>query len=210
MLFPPDEPLGDLFDKPTYLPPYDSPIEDIFAYHVVKYLAADAKMQPQHPIKTAAGDFILDFMLEGGGSSIGVECDGKAYHNAYRDDWRDALILGTGRVVAIYRFSGRILSYHIDDCLTLMARWDSHLFSHRGLLNLETLTSEEVRTADFQAEDSVAFIRYEDRPNERVFDEMVSRRSLDRVGYRWRSYIARAAQYPGRALDEIIALEKSK
>jgi hypothetical protein len=112
------------FHGPSYTPPYDSPIEDVFAYHVVKYLASDTKMQPQHPISTPAGNFILDFTLERGGLPIGIECDGRPYHDAYRDEWRDALILGTGRVAAVYRFSGRILSYHINDCLTLMARWE--------------------------------------------------------------------------------------
>jgi hypothetical protein len=207
VFFPGSEPLGDLFGWPIYDPPYDSPIEDIFAYHVVKYLGSSTKLHPQFPVHTDAGSFFLDFLIERGQYRIAVECDGAAYHDFHRDQWRDALILGTGRVGAIYRFGGRLLMRHIDDCLVLMAKWDRSLFSERALLNLETLASDAMRAVDFLAEGSTAFVRYLDERNERCDDEILERRSLDRNGVNWRALIARAAQYPGRTLDQIISAE---
>lgn len=79
-----------------YQPPYDSPIEDAFAYYfVMKYAAEDVDLTTQVEASTICGKFRLDFVLcAREGFRAGVECDGKDFHNPSRDEWRDAMILG--------------------------------------------------------------------------------------------------------------------
>lgn len=70
-----------LYNSQTYNPLYDSPIEDLFAYHIDKYLSEETKLTPQYPIKTFCSNYRLDFCLELENKTIGIECDGEKYHN---------------------------------------------------------------------------------------------------------------------------------
>jgi len=126
-----------------YNPPYDSPLEDVFAYHFDKYREPGADLYPQVQVNTICGPYWLDFAIKKGDVVIGIECDGKEYHDGWRDLWRDAMILGTGRVGAIYRFRGRDLNYHVNDCLYLLSQAEPKLFSPRGQTNLRQLSSAE-------------------------------------------------------------------
>ncbi len=126
---------------PCYDPPYDSHIEDEFAWHMVKYIALEARMEKQHPIHTYCADFRLDFYLEKGARRIGVECDGKAYHNPDKDRIRDTLILGTKQIDTLFRLRGKNIRHNIDDLLYLLSRYCPDVFSARGIINLETLVS---------------------------------------------------------------------
>lgn len=56
----------------TYDPPYDSPIEDLFAINAIKYLAKDCKLDKQVDVPTAFGTFRLDFVIEHGGQCVGA------------------------------------------------------------------------------------------------------------------------------------------
>jgi hypothetical protein len=89
----------------------------------------------------------MNFVAELGSSKIGFECDGAEFHEYrnWRDQWRDAAILGTWTVHAIYRLPGRVLTYCVADCLTVVAKLDPELFSHRGITNLDLLASEPAR-----------------------------------------------------------------
>ena len=131
--------------KPEFEPPYDSPIEESFAYNIVKYLDESVTFKKQVPADTACGRFRLDFMAHKSGRCIGFECDGKEFHNSKRDSWRDALILETGAVEVIYRFLGENLTYNMNDCLFVLAVYEPQLFSERGLQNLKVLASGDVK-----------------------------------------------------------------
>ena len=130
---------------PAFDPPYDSPIEELLAQNALKYLAEDCRFQKQVEVPTNWGTFRLDFLIERRGQRIGVECDGRDFHDEYRDEWRDALILGTGAVDVMYRLRGCDLVYHIEDILFLMSGADPMLFSERGQINLAKLASVEAR-----------------------------------------------------------------
>lgn len=126
----------------NYSPPYESPLEDLFALNLDKYLAADARISPQVEVQTFCGTYRLDFVgASGDGRSVAFECDGTEYHSLDRDEWRDAVILGATNLGAIYRFQGPALFYHMEDCLYLLSRWEPRLFSERGQINLERLTT---------------------------------------------------------------------
>lgn len=49
------------------------------------------------------------------GYRIGIECDGKKFHNASRDEWRDAMILGGEHLDVIYRLRGSDINFYIED-----------------------------------------------------------------------------------------------
>ncbi len=98
--------------KPKFDPPYDSPIENDFAYNIVKYLDKGVIFDKQISVDTVCGRFRLDFIAHRSRRRIGFECDGKEFHDndvgcSARDRWRDALILETGAVEVIYRFPGK-------------------------------------------------------------------------------------------------------
>ena len=59
---------------PFYDPPYDSPLEDIFAWNFVKYAGDMEALDKQVPVHTIAGTFILDFVAKLGGEIIALEC----------------------------------------------------------------------------------------------------------------------------------------
>src|SRR6185437_14036254 len=130
---------------PIYQPPYDSPIEDQFAQHYVKYAGDDVAMSPQVKIKTICGTFIVDFVLTTpAGCRVGIECDGKEYHDASRDEWRDAMVLGDHHLDAMYRIRGSDITYHLDDVLYLLSVLEPNLFAPRATGNLKVLASQEI------------------------------------------------------------------
>jgi len=124
-----------------YQPPYDSPIEDTFAWNLSKYMNSDLRLDKQVELSTPWGIFILDFVVECKSDRIAFECDGKDFHDVGRDEWRDAMILGGAHVDTIYRLRGTDLIHHIEDCLFVISRLEPQIFSERGRVNLETLAS---------------------------------------------------------------------
>ena len=70
-----------------YAPPYDSPIENVFAYHLLKHISPSATLERQVEVDTPVGGFRLDFMLSDEDLSIGLECDGEKFHDPWRDEW---------------------------------------------------------------------------------------------------------------------------
>ncbi len=142
--------LGVHWSKPEFEPPYDSPIENDFAYNIVKYLDEGVTFKKQVSVDTVCGRFRLDFMAHRSRRCIGFECDGKEFHHnevfvSPRDRWRDALILETGVIEVIYRFPGKDLVYNINDCLFILASCQPQLFSERGIENLRVLASDDVK-----------------------------------------------------------------
>jgi len=146
--------------RPVYDPPYDSPLEDAFARNFTKYAGDMDVYEPQKRINTICGPFILDFAAGADGQVVGIECDGKACHDSSRDEWRDAMLLGSGEVDTIYRLRGGDLYYRMDDCLFVMSRIDPGLFSERGIVNLERLASDSARAYNFSQGTSVVLLSY--------------------------------------------------
>lgn len=124
---------------------YDSPIEDLFAFSAEKHLAEGLYLEPQVECPTRYGTFQLDFAARLPGRALGFECDGADFHaDVVRDEWRDALIIGTGAVQAVYRFRGCDIVYGVNDCLCVVAALEPQFFSERGHHNLQRLATEYV------------------------------------------------------------------
>lgn len=192
-----------------YAPPYDSPIEDLFAYNAVKYLADDVELMPQVSIQTICGRFVLDFLLQSPSAGrVAVECDGKEFHEESRDEWRDAMILGGGLVDAIYRLRGCDIHFHIEDLLYLMSRHDPTLMSERGITNLDLLATPEAKS--FQSGERAVDIHsfhYHSVDDEQGSLRMEVRRTSVPLGQRrfWQAAYAYAKSIGGGDLDEVIA-----
>lgn len=190
----------------TYAPPYDSPIEDRFAYHYVKYASDEVNMNPQFKVTTLCGRFIIDFVLStSDGHHIGIECDGREFHDESRDEWRDAMILGEGHIDAIYRLRGRDITYYIEDILYLIALLEPFLFSSRATENLKVLASSEIQSLPKSHYEELHHFKY--RNEVEVGGVRVeARRRVVPTGQRrfWQSAYRFAESIGGGTLDDVM------
>ena len=186
---------------------FESELERLFAENVMKYLDDSAKLTSQVEVDTIRGKFRLDFVVQFKEEKCAFECDGKEFHNAFRDEWRDAMILGAGAVDAIYRLRGSDLVYHLEDCLYIISKWNPSIFSQRGLINLTTLASDEARYRHFD-DDVNALVPYwkDSTGPEPIFIHVERRRRVVPDGKRefWQVEFDYATKCGGGHLDEII------
>lgn len=141
-----------------YNPPYDSPIENEFAYHLEKYIDPSVIVIPQYEIKTLCGTFRPDFFLRTNTTKIVIECDGKEFHSAYRDEWRDAMILGDSDIDAIYRITGAGIVYHLMDVFYIISKLDKNIFSERGRKNIKSLVSKEIKNFEPSKNETIFYL----------------------------------------------------
>jgi len=192
-----------------YDPPYDSPLEDLFAWNAVKYLDASVTLRKQVEVDTICGTFRMDFVAIRGESRVAFECDGAEFHDELRDEWRDAMILGTGETDFIYRLRGRDLVHHLEDCLYLSSRWNPELFSSRGLSILSDLASEKAKASE--TNDSTRwYVTYGLKSHGEGYVDQISVQRTPRLlpkGVRlfWKQIYAFAQDNGGGNLDELIA-----
>lgn len=193
---------------PAYDPPYESPIEDCFAWNIVKYLNSQVRFDKQVEAETVCGVFRIDFTASLGPLTIGFECDGEEFHGRFgslRDEWRDAVILAGGSAQVIYRLRGKDLFRHMDDCLSCVARCDPRLFSDRGIKNLDGLVSEPTRRIlavqdDSSTPEHCTYVGYPEACHE--YGIRVERRTMDSPYFRtWLDYIA---AHGGGSLDTLM------
>lgn len=160
--------------------PHESELEVLFAWNAEKYLASPALMRCQIEVPTPWGTFRPDFIATAPDDSrVVFECDGADVHNAARDDWRDAMILGSSSIHAIYRLPGAALFHHIEDCFYLLSVWQPSLFTSGGKLNLHHLSSEAARDAAKKLSYSHADVYYARTPTSPPHDFRIERHSLD-------------------------------
>lgn len=186
---------------------YDSPIEFLFAQHLKKYLHPAAKLLRQVEVTTICGTFRLDFVLEISKQRIALECDGEEYHDARRDEFRDAMILGAGAVDSIYRLRGRDIYYSPGECLFIISRWNPELFSEAGIVSIERGSKFDLDSFVLETDGLRVIAPYLDESTETLWDIDVERRLLrDPPGIRsfWRSIYNYAIEKGGGDLDELM------
>lgn len=193
-----------------YEPPYDSPIEDIFAWHCHKYLSSGIKLDKQVDIDTQHGRFRIDFALSDVDERIAVECDGRDFHELFRDEFRDAILLGEGHFDTIYHFRGCDITYHPDDCIWLMSVLNPKLFSERGHLHLDRLHKLEVgENYDLANRESYSFRVY---TSGQGYPFWAFRRTIHvnpKLKYHWKVLYAFACEHPGASVDELVGMRVS-
>lgn len=144
-----------------YHPPYERPLEDEFAWHLVKYLNPVTSLAYQVKVETPCANFWVDFVVEHAGRRVGFECgELEGGEDDEQERLRDALVLGTGSLDVLYRLRGADLVHRLHDCLLLVARWDPDLFSARGQVNLGTLASPEAQAHRPLRHETLARIAY--------------------------------------------------
>lgn len=116
-------------------PPYDSPLEEAFAWTLSKVLLETAMVEKQFIVPTQFSTFRLDLLISGGARRVGIELDGAEFHkNRHCQDYtRDALILHEGACDVIYRIEGKDAFHRPFACLDFMTEEDISIFSDRGL-----------------------------------------------------------------------------
>lgn len=95
--------MNGLFGEPLYNPPYENWLEDLFAWNAVKYLSPDADLVARYPVDTIGGTVRLDFVVMRGGQKVAFQFEGHDHRDSWPNEWRDALVLGSNAVDAIYR-----------------------------------------------------------------------------------------------------------
>jgi hypothetical protein len=123
----------------------ESPLEELFIENLEKYISPNAEIIPQFEVETITGVFRLDFVLLINDRKIGIECDGLGFHDEWKDEWRDAIILGSKQIDTIYRFRGKDLHTFLSDCIFLIYCFDKDLFCDRYPLIAPQLISDDLK-----------------------------------------------------------------
>jgi len=211
---PQDMQLGRFIVDTFDIESVESDLERIFAENLQKYLREDVLLMTQIEVNTICGKFRLDFLIQYNGQRYAFECDGKDFHNEFRDEWRDAMILGAGEVDFIYRLRGRDLYYHMEDCLYVISKWIPSIFSQRGLINLTRLASEEARHWRNNDVDDLALITYQNDYNTldpfHIFVERRCREIPSGQNIFWKTLFDYAMKYGGGKLDKLIQQYRSE
>jgi len=195
----------DFFDSPC-----ESPIEDIFASYCLRHLRGTVSVDRQVEVDTQHGHFRIDFVLTVGGKKIAVECDGRDFHNRYRDEFRDALLLGGCHFETVYHFRGCDITYWPDDCIWLMSVLDPRLFSERGHRQLGRLHHSEVNRIRGEEED-FSYLIWDGHESFHFWAFRRSRKTASafpHLRYHWKVLYDFAGAHPGLSLDELIALRE--
>lgn len=123
----------------------ESPIERILLENMVKHVADGVTITPQKQIQTRFLEFRADFHISNTGHAVIVECDGSKFHKnrAHEDEIRDAILLGSGHVTTVYRFSGRSLYRSEFDVMHILLVSEPWIFSSRGRDDIHRLCMNE-------------------------------------------------------------------
>jgi hypothetical protein len=163
-----------LLTGPFYEPPYAGALQDEFAWHLVKYLREDLRLQSEVAVERPGAFFALDFLVEvpmdrsdpyGRLRRVAFECGGaRTLADGRRLLLRDATVLASGAADAVYRLRGSDLLHHMEDVLYLVAQWegdgDATPFSERGRINLKTLASPQARALRLRPEQASVLVTY--------------------------------------------------
>jgi len=198
-----------------YSPPYDSPIEDMFACHLSKFIAKNILVKTQVSVNTICGCFVLDFVLESPRiGKIAIECDGRDFHDESRDEWRDAMILGEKMVDKIYRIRGSDIYYHIYDVLYCISTLESEVMSERGVLHLDSLATSEAKSLEFSRKCDLYSIYYPRNEDDDIEPslKLEKREIFIPKGERrfWQAAYKFACSIGGGRLDDVIASYRKK
>ena len=127
--------------------PFDSPAEERFLHHLAKVLAPDAGYDDHVPVNTLCGPFVIDYLVKVSDRRVAFEVDGREFHDANRDAWRDAAILASGSVDAMIHIRAADLYRYPYDVLYLISRVEPKLFSERGRSLMDRLAHRGAKRA---------------------------------------------------------------
>lgn len=88
---------------------FDSPAEFSFVWCLHKITTCF--IHPQYKVSTSNGNYRIDIVLEKDGRFLGIEIDGKKWHDEEKDSIRDQFIVKETEVKSIIRVSGADANY---------------------------------------------------------------------------------------------------
>ena len=179
-------------------PTTSSPIEEIVAWALPKYLDPSVEIIREYPVTYRGTEFRLDFLLRHSSGLYGLECDGNKFHRGFRDSFRDACILGVSDVTAIYRMAGKDIHSHVETALHLIATDVPAVFTSRSRTNLATLSQFRDESSIYRSYDHVSAFH---DATEREFVVMKLDRSEE--DQYWHELFAFAQRFPELTMDQI-------
>ncbi|NNF59245.1 MAG: hypothetical protein HKN04_13500 [Rhodothermaceae bacterium] len=155
---------------PHYDPPYAGALQDEFAWHLVKYLREEIRLESEVAVERPGAFFAMDFLVrvplsDGTERLITFECGGtRSLKDHQRQLRRDATLIGSDAADVVYRLRGSDLLHHMEDVLYLISQWEgeaaSSPFSERGRINLTTLATPEAKSLRVRPEQSSVMLTY--------------------------------------------------
>lgn len=110
-------------------PNCDSPIENKFQHDLLKFPHDLTKITRQFPVPCSLKTYRIDFVLEKDGRRVGLECDGKEFHDQFIDCVRDEEIIRSGLIQRIIRIPGTDICYNRHEVLTILNRLEPSLWN---------------------------------------------------------------------------------
>lgn len=178
---------------------YESPIEEYLLDKLRSHLAPGASLDLQVPFETFVQGFRVDALLKYGCESVAIECDGREFHDPYRDEWRDALLLGHRHVTSVVRFGGANIMDVPLVCLLSLSLWFPDAFTERGRI---VFAGAGTQMYSLGGDESRVFGRYHVGGN--TFREFKASRTGTGGREMWRTYWSFAYSCGKASLDEII------
>lgn len=184
----------------------ESPIEEIFLNHLMKYLSHKTEVIIQLPIKTISGNFRADIALKQNDQIVIIECDGEEFHtkekDSWYDEWRDTLIIFQKRAETIYRIKGIDIYSNINSLIYLIYSFEPNLFNREYA---ERLPKKKI-TDEFGSK-RINYIFVNDKGFEIPSSIEVKRKNLksDFDSY-WLKYVLYSLTYPEKDIRQLIKL----
>lgn len=104
--------------------PYESPIEQAFGERIKPLLHPRTAFHVQKKVKPYRVDLAASFNDE----HVGIECDGKHFHDFKTDRCRDMAIMSNRGWRMMFRFRGGDIIHSPESCIALMRLFAPHLF----------------------------------------------------------------------------------
>lgn len=163
----------------------ESPIEHDFLHFLYKVKSDEVNVVGQVGCHTRIGRFRMDFVIKDRHRRIGIECDGRSFHDKNKDQIRDEAILDTRTVDAIYRIPGRCQWFYPYEVLDLLRLNESFVFSDRGTSVLDRVLDDGKERDDSWEANQV--IRTLKRPQSQEEDEIEEGQDQydDYIGLHW-------------------------
>lgn len=106
----------------------ESPIERLLGEQLWTQLHPRCRLHIQKRIRP----YRLDFAVTFNGETIGIECDGKHFHDFYEDQKRDIYILQHAGWRMIFRFRGGDIRHSTESCIALLKAFTPQFFDENA------------------------------------------------------------------------------
>jgi hypothetical protein len=193
---------------PTFEPPYESVVEERFAWSMHKFLRQTCDFEKQVSVRTARGLFRIDFVITAPNQvRIGVEIDGRAFHDHVVDAWRDCILLGEKHIDVMIRFDAKDVHYRPFDTIAVIRYLYPEVFHPDRVIAIDRLASENLRGQVFDMPDHI----WANLDDETLDNGQCVEMSVRHEGHTkhsssgWRRRYAFLCQHPEIPLDQLDA-----